>query len=95
MLLFLISGDKSLKFEEFIPLYKELLEEKDTGTFADFMEAFKTFDREGQGFISGAELRHVLTSLGKCPPTTRARVLRLSKELNVIIVQQNIGALHT
>jgi len=62
---FLSTGDKSLKFEEFIPLYKELLDEKDTGTFADFMEAFKTFDREGQGFISGAELRHVLTSLGK------------------------------
>lgn len=29
------------------------------------MEAFKTFDREGQGFIAAAELRHVLTSLGK------------------------------
>ena len=28
------------------------------------MEAFKTFDREGQGFISSAEMRHVLTSLG-------------------------------
>ena len=58
------AGEKSYKFEEFIPLYKELLNEKDTGTFADFMEAFKTFDREGQGFISGAELRHLLTSLG-------------------------------
>jgi Ca2+-binding EF-hand superfamily protein len=29
------------------------------------MEAFKTFDREGQGYISGAELRHVLTMLGE------------------------------
>lgn len=58
-------GEKSYKFEEFIPLYKELMNEKDTGTFADFMEAFKTFDREGQGFISGAELRHLLTSLGE------------------------------
>ena len=29
------------------------------------MEAFKTFDREGQGFINAAELRHVLTSLGE------------------------------
>jgi len=58
-------GEKSYKFEEFIPLYKELMNEKDTGTFADFMEAFKTFDREGQGFISGAELRHLLSSLGE------------------------------
>lgn len=34
------------------------------GTMAEFKEAFKTFDREGQGFINGAELRHVLKSLG-------------------------------
>jgi len=58
-------GEKSYKFEEFIPLYKELMQDKDTGTFADFMEAFKTFDREGQGFISGAELRHLLCALGE------------------------------
>jgi len=58
-------GEKAYKFEEFIPIYKELINEKDKGTFADFMEAFKTFDREGQGFISGAELRHLLSALGE------------------------------
>lgn len=58
-------GDKQYKFEELLPIYKAVSQEKDTGTFADFMEGFKTFDREGQGFISSAELRHVLTSLGE------------------------------
>ena len=58
-------GEKQYKFEEILPIFKAVSDETDTGTFADFMEAFKTFDREGQGFVAAAELRHVLTSLGK------------------------------
>jgi len=59
-------GEKQYKFEEILPIYKQVSADAESGTFADFMEAFKTFDREGQGFIHAAELRHVLTSLG--PP---------------------------
>lgn len=58
-------GEKQYKFEEILPIYKAVNGEPDVGTYADFMEAFKTFDREGQGFIASAELRHVLTSLGE------------------------------
>jgi Ca2+-binding EF-hand superfamily protein len=58
-------GEKQYKFEEILPIYGAVSDEKDTGTFADFMEAFKTFDREGQGYVAGAEVRHVLTSLGE------------------------------
>ncbi|KAL5004385.1 hypothetical protein ScPMuIL_017841 [Solemya velum] len=59
-------GEGSYKFEEFLPIYQMCIDEKEAqGTFADYMEAFKTFDREGQGFISGAELRNVLTCLGE------------------------------
>jgi Ca2+-binding EF-hand superfamily protein len=58
-------GEKQYKFEEILPIYKQVSADADAGTFADFMEAFKTFDREGQGFINAAELRHVLTSLGE------------------------------
>ncbi|KAI0239264.1 Myosin essential light chain, striated adductor muscle [Lamellibrachia satsuma] len=58
-------GEKQYKFEEILPIYKAVSDETDTGTYADFMEAFKTFDREGQGFISSAEMRMVLVGLGE------------------------------
>ncbi|KAM7539789.1 hypothetical protein Aperf_G00000033923 [Anoplocephala perfoliata] len=58
-------GEKQYKFDEFLPIYQSILKDMVPGTFADYMEAFKTFDREGQGFITAAELRSVLTTYGE------------------------------
>lgn len=58
-------GEKGYKLEEFLPIYSAVSKLTDTGTFNDFNEAFKTFDREGQGFMNIAEMRHVLTCLGE------------------------------
>jgi len=70
-------GDKQYKFEEILPLYATCAKDTDTGTFADFMEAFKTFDREGQGFISSLELKHVITNLGeKLTETEVANIIK-------------------
>ena len=37
---------------------------KDTNT-EELIEAFKVFDRDGNGLISAAQLRHVITNLGE------------------------------
>lgn len=38
---------------------------KDTDSQEEIEEAFKVFDKDGNGYISAAELRHVMTSLGE------------------------------
>jgi calmodulin len=39
------------------------MQENDTED--EIREAFKVFDKDGNGFISAAELRHVMTNLGE------------------------------
>jgi len=38
---------------------------KETDSQEEIEEAFKVFDKDGNGYISATELRHVMTSLGE------------------------------
>lgn len=38
---------------------------KEVDSEEELREAFKVFDKDGNGYISGAELRHVMTNLGE------------------------------
>jgi len=58
-------GQKKITLEELMPIYGQLSKEKDVGTYADFMEAMLVFDKESNGTIIAAELRHLLLSLGE------------------------------
>jgi len=58
-------GEKRFSLEEFLPIYEQLQKEKEVGTFADFMEGLRVFDKEECGKIMVAELRHALLALGE------------------------------
>ena len=59
------NADKRINFEEFLPILERVKDKKPRGTEADYVEGLRVFDKDGNGSISAAELRHVLTSLGE------------------------------
>jgi calmodulin len=56
-------NDGTIDFPEFLTMMARKM--KDTDSEEEIREAFKVFDRDGNGFISAAELRHVMTSIGE------------------------------
>jgi myosin light chain 6 len=57
--------DDRITFETFLPILQTVSQKPITDTVEDFIEGLRHFDKGGDGFISSAELRHMLTSLGE------------------------------
>jgi calmodulin len=58
-----LNGDGTIDFKEFLGLMVRKM--KDTDTEEELLEAFKVFDKDGNGFITTHELRTVMTTLGE------------------------------
>lgn len=63
MCLLIVSGNGTIDFPEFLTMMARKM--KDTDSEEEIREAFRVFDKDGNGFISAAELRHVMTNLGE------------------------------
>jgi myosin light chain 6 len=57
--------DQRITFEQFLPIYSTVSKNKDNSSVEDFIDGFRVFDKDQNGTISAAELRHLLTTLGE------------------------------
>ena len=58
-------GEKTISFEEFLPVFSQARKDKDCGVYEDFIECLKLYDKAENGLMVGAELSHILLSLGE------------------------------
>ena len=59
-------GEKFIKLEEFYPIYSAMKAAiKDMGSFEDFVECCKLYDKQENGTMMLGELEHILLNLGK------------------------------
>ncbi|CAK8672336.1 myosin light chain 3, skeletal muscle isoform-like [Clavelina lepadiformis] len=57
-------SSKTLTQEQFLPIFEKVVKECEVGTYDDLLEGIRVFDKEGNGCVMGAEIRHVLRTLG-------------------------------
>lgn len=69
----------TIDFHEFLTMMNRRM--KDTDSEEEILEAFKVLDKDGNGFISVAELRHIMTNLGE--KITEEEVNEMLQEVDI------------
>ena len=59
----MFAGNGIIDFSEFLVMMARKM--KDGESTDEIREAFRVFDNDGNGYVSAAELRHVMTNVGE------------------------------
>jgi myosin light chain 6 len=76
------AGTKSISVEEFLAIYTEFnkMPEKQFGTYEDFIEGLKLYDKENNGQLSLGELSQVLVAMAeKLPLESLEEIMRCTE----------------
>ncbi|XP_036400662.1 myosin light chain 3, skeletal muscle isoform-like [Megalops cyprinoides] len=58
-------ANQRIDFDTFLPMLQTVIGSPQKGTYDDYVEGLRVFDKEGNGTVMGAELRIVLSTLGE------------------------------
>merc|ERR1712142_535404 len=72
-------GTKTMKIEDFVPMFSTVKKDKDQGSYEDFVEVLKLYDKMENGTMVLQELEYILKSLGE--PLEKADVAEVISEL--------------
>jgi len=72
--------DDRISFEVFLPILQTVNKNRGSETAEDFVEGLRHFDKDGNGYISSPELRHLMTTLGERLTDEEVDVLLAGRE---------------
>merc|ERR1712183_205020 len=58
-------GERSIKLDDFLPMFATIKKDKDCGNYDDFCEVLKLYDKEENGTMMSNELEYILMNLGE------------------------------
>lgn len=71
---------KRIELEVFCGIYEQISKAPGQATYEDMIEAFKTYDKESNGIISGAQIRQLLMNMGDTLTEAEADTILTSHE---------------
>ena len=82
-------GDGNIDFSEFAMITRSHMNRNirdgkmnDTYSKEEIRDAFRDFDKDGNGFVSAADIRHVLSNLGENRADEIIREIKADRQVN-------------